>query len=300
MTPPDDVVIAGAGPAGPSLAAGLLARRACACALVDRATLPAAESCAATRSTPARWRCCAHLGLARACRRPARQLDGHGRHRDRRRVHARRLRRGVSGLRASRARDSMPRWSTQAVRPARRCAAGVSVVEPLLDASRRTATVRGVPCSTSTAAASASRAPRDDCRRRAPLARWRIASGLARHPDASAALGRRRLLREVSSGLGRRSARCTSAAGTTSAWRPCRAGSPTSVSSAARRAALRTMPADAAVARRARQTLAARALRGRAARVGRHGARAARRRRVGQRACRACCSPATPPASSIR
>ena len=99
----DDVLIVGAGPAG-AVAATVLARAGARVRLLDRATFPPSTSCAATRSTRARSRCCGASSWPRrstragcastACASPA------DRRRDRRPLSGRPLRAGAPAPRA--------------------------------------------------------------------------------------------------------------------------------------------------------------------------------------------------------
>ena len=230
----DEVVIAGAGPAG-SIAALLLARAGCRVRLLDRATFPRDKLCGDTIS-PGTLDILRRLGIGDGIARagiPIRGMvvTGSGGARVRgeygRGVH------GVSLLR----RDLDWMLVQHAVEAGVSFEPGVLVQEPLVEVTGgrpRVIGVRVVSCGGAAHDIPAALTIAADGRR----SRLAFHLGIAHHPARPAPLGNRRLLRRCRR-AGPGSARCTSAAGNTSAWRPFPEASPTPASSSRSRGAAR-------------------------------------------------------------
>ena len=306
-------LVVGAGPAG-SVAATVLARAGARVRLLDRATFPRDKLCGDT----------VNPGTLALLRR-ARPVAGDRRARAARRRHAASpasaasrstaaIRDGLSGraIAAARSRLDAPaagdRRRVRSSRPA----------SPSGARSSTNARRPSSPASSSAATAARRRCRARDDRGRRPAFDDRVRPRPRAASGAAAALGDRRLLRERAVGDQRSarrtferlasprvacSARCTCAADRYIGVAPVPGGL-TNVClvrpSGAGDAALARSRAALLIARARARSAAARSLRGRAARRAARRARTAGRRRPRRTRSTGCCSPATPPASSIR
>ena len=294
-----DVLIAGGGPGRrdapalrPARGAGVRVR------VFDRAVFPRDKLCGDTLN-PGALAILRRLGLARG-RRGARAADPrHGRHR-----RARRARRGRVRPRRARARDrarasSTPRSWTQPPRAGACDRAGRARAGADRRDGRRPAAGHRAPHRRGARR-------RGRARRRSRLRPTGVARGSPSRSASRAMPARPRRWAigayfDGVAGAGRRSARCTSAPGATSASRRCPAASPTRVSSSPSRGRARSpSPARCSLASLRRDPALADRFAARDDGGPAGGARAARRRRAWEPACPGCCSPATPAASSIR